>query len=123
MILAVCRRVLGDFHDAEDAFQATFLVLARKGASLVVGQSLGCWLYRVAYYTALRASAAIRIRARPQMASQLNPIEALRYEERSLAIPHKPDAPAKVHSNPSLARQACVTGIRAGEANNLRGSR
>jgi RNA polymerase sigma factor (sigma-70 family) len=68
MVLGVCRRVLRDCHDAEDAFQATFLVLARKASSVVRRESLGCWLYQVAYHTALEASAANarrRTRERP----------------------------------------------------------
>jgi RNA polymerase sigma factor (sigma-70 family) len=68
MVLGVCRRILRDFHDAEDAFQATFLVLARKAASVVRRESVGCWLYQVAYHTALEASATSarrRSRERP----------------------------------------------------------
>jgi RNA polymerase sigma factor (sigma-70 family) len=57
MVLGVCRRILGDPHDAEDAFQATFLVLARKIGSAVRHRSAGGWLHTVASRVALRARA------------------------------------------------------------------
>lgn len=52
-VLATCRRLLTDANDADDAFQATFLVLARKAPS-VRGELLGAWLHRVAFRVALR---------------------------------------------------------------------
>ena len=63
MVLRACRGILGDDHEAMDAFQATFLVLARKGGSLWVRDSLGPWLHRVACRAAGRArSSAARRR-------------------------------------------------------------
>jgi RNA polymerase sigma factor (sigma-70 family) len=56
LVLGVCRKVLGDLHEAEDAFQATFLVLAHKAGSIRRSESLGPWLYRVALNIAKTAS-------------------------------------------------------------------
>ncbi len=69
MVLGVCGRVLNDVADAEDAFQATFLVLARKGGSLGWHDSIGNWLYGVA----LRV--ASKMKAQRQRSNRLNAIQ------------------------------------------------
>jgi RNA polymerase sigma factor (sigma-70 family) len=75
MVLAVCRRVTGRAHDADDAFQAAFMVLARRAAHLTKPELLANWLYGVAYRTALEARTARR-----------------RAEEH--AVPHAPEPAA-----------------------------
>jgi len=57
LVLNVCRRLLREEHEVEDAFQATFLVLVRKAGSIGKREALAGWLYRVAYRIALAARA------------------------------------------------------------------
>ena len=73
MVWGVCRRVLGDHEDAEDAFQGTFLVLVRKAASIYWRAKVGNWLYRVAHQTALKAKA---IRAKRESREKQIPVDA-----------------------------------------------
>jgi RNA polymerase sigma factor (sigma-70 family) len=69
MVLSICRQDLGDRHDAEDAFQAVFLVLARKARSLRDPDLLGNWLYGVALRTARKARFQIVRRRRIEEAA------------------------------------------------------
>ena len=55
MVLAVCRQLLRDANDVDDAFQATFVILIKKASSLRQPDRLGPWLYGVAYRVAHRA--------------------------------------------------------------------
>jgi RNA polymerase sigma factor (sigma-70 family) len=71
MVWGVCRRLL-DHQDAEDAFQATFLVLVRKAAAIVPREMVANWLYGVAHQTALQARrTAARRRARERQVAQM----------------------------------------------------
>ena len=72
MVLRVCRGVLVDTHDTQDAFQATFLVLVRKARGLWVRDSLGPWLHQVAYRTASCARSAAARRHRHERGAALS---------------------------------------------------
>ena len=74
MVWHVCRSMLLDNHNAEDAFQATFLVLLTKAGTLRIRQTLGPWLHAVAYRTAL---ASRRMSARRRSIERAVAIQAL----------------------------------------------
>ncbi len=83
MVWGVCRRLL-NHHDAEDAFQATFLVLVRKATSIVPREMVGNWLYGVAHQTALQARrTATRRRAREIQVQEMPAVEAVPQDQWS----------------------------------------
>jgi RNA polymerase sigma factor (sigma-70 family) len=91
MVLKVCRQVVGDWHDGEDAFQATFLVLLRKADSVRDADSVASWLHGVAYRVSRRAKAeVIRRRAREQRVAEMT---ALRHDEKA----NRPESWTELH--------------------------
>jgi RNA polymerase sigma factor (sigma-70 family) len=76
MVLGVCQSILRNLHDAEDAFQAAFLLLAQKAGSIQRRDAVSAWLYRVAYHVAVRAQAnAARRRAHERKAATVLPAD------------------------------------------------
>jgi RNA polymerase sigma factor (sigma-70 family) len=103
MVFGVCHRVLGNASDAEDAFQATFLVLARKAAALAGRPVVGDWLFGVARRTALCARRSdARRRAREQTLARP---EAQADEPRNDWLPLLDEEVVRL---PSRYRQAVV---------------
>lgn len=78
MVLRVCRSVLSDPNDADDAFQAAFLVLVRRAGSLWVHDSLGPWLHQVAHRTAVCARSAAARRWRNEATAS---VRSLQFED------------------------------------------
>jgi RNA polymerase sigma factor (sigma-70 family) len=89
MVYAVCRRVMGDVHRADDAFQATFLILARRARDVNPSATLRAWLYGVAVRTALTARARTNQR--------------LKREIPVASLPDRP-APARTETDPDVLR-------------------
>jgi RNA polymerase sigma factor (sigma-70 family) len=76
MVFGVCRRILGDDHAADDAFQATFLVLVRRAGVIRHRESLGPWLHGVARRLALRARSKARLRRERELRAAIDPAKA-----------------------------------------------
>jgi RNA polymerase sigma factor (sigma-70 family) len=105
MVLGVCRRVLKRPHDAEEAFQTTFLILVRKAGTLTRPDQLAGWLYGVAYRAALKVRAAAARQAAhggdsvdvpaPDPEADAGPWDDLRdaLDEEMIALPEKFRAP------------------------------
>ena len=89
LVLNTCQTVLKDLNAADDAFQATFVLLFRKAGSIRGRDAVGAWLHRVAYRTALEAqSAAARRREVEQAAGRLRGVET-RAPDDSAAVLHE----------------------------------
>jgi RNA polymerase sigma factor (sigma-70 family) len=106
MVLNVCRRVLRREHDAEDAFQATFLTLVRKAGAIGKREAVGSWLYKVAYRIALRARGAASSRSLPEAPlpdpSSTEPIDDLLWREFGAAMDEE------IHRLPNRYQAAVV---------------
>lgn len=106
MVLGACQRVLRHAEDAEDAFQATFLVLARKAGSVRPREQVGNWLYGVAYRTALKArTAAARRRARER---QVRPMTEEAVPATRSECDWQPVLDRELHRLPARFRAAVV---------------
>jgi RNA polymerase sigma factor (sigma-70 family) len=118
MVLNLCRRVLRNEQDAEDAFQATFLVFARRATTLRARDAVSSWLYGVGYRTALKArSAAARRRARERTApvrASADPLAEITVQEaQSIVDLELAELPEKYRAPLVLC---CLEGLARDEA-------
>jgi RNA polymerase sigma factor (sigma-70 family) len=100
MVLGVCRRVLGDDHEADDAFQATFFVLVRRAAAIRKQTSLASWLHGVALRVAVRARAAVSRRR----AHERQGVDMLPDKGEGASLPVEPAASLRPLLDEELAR-------------------
>jgi RNA polymerase sigma factor (sigma-70 family) len=118
VVWSVCRRVLRHQQDAEDAFQATFLVLARNATSVRSGRAIGSWLYQVAYRIAGRAGAAMaKRRAREKEAGQDAPGRShceVAWRELQAVLQEELDRLPEKHRAPFVL--CCLNGQSGAEA-------
>src|SRR5262245_48639983 len=118
LVAGVCRRVLGHEQDAEDAAQATFLVLAKKAGSVRKGESLASWLYGTAYRIALQArrtSARRKARdGRGRTAEPADPVAELTWREVQTALDEEVQRLPETHRAAFVL--CCLQGVSYAEA-------
>jgi RNA polymerase sigma factor (sigma-70 family) len=118
MVLSVCRNVLRQHQDAEDTFQATFLVLARNAASIRQGTALASWLYGVAYRTALKARSQMCKRQqherRAGKVAETRPDLDLAWRELQAVLSEEVNRLADKYRTPFVL--CCLEGLSKGEA-------
>src|SRR5262245_3329226 len=126
MVLGVCRRVLGQAQDAEDAFQATFLVLARKARSIVQRERIGPWLYGVACRSARKAmgraarhriaeSQVVSMKPEPWVAAETIPDWQPVFDREVQALPEKYRLPIVLCELQGLTRREAARQLRLSE--------
>jgi RNA polymerase sigma factor (sigma-70 family) len=120
MVLGICRHVLNEHHDAEDAFQATFLVLAQKGATIHDRRVLAGWLHEVAHRIAIKARASAARRnslERKGMAMPPSIIEPSRQHETAAWNELRPVLHAEVERLPEKYRVPVILSYLEGKTN------
>jgi RNA polymerase sigma factor (sigma-70 family) len=105
MVLGVCRRVLSDAHEIDDAFQATFLVLVRRAASIGRRELLANWLFGVAHRTALKARGQAARRGPP---CEVRDMPTSEYEQPPLWADLKPHLDEELSRLPERYRRPVV---------------
>jgi RNA polymerase sigma factor (sigma-70 family) len=120
MVLGICRHVLSQHHDAEDAFQATFLVLAKKGATIRNRRVLAGWLHEVAHRIAIKARAsAVRRRTIERQGVAMSPpkIEPDNQDEAAAWSELRPVLHAEVERLPERYRIPVILSYLEGKTN------
>jgi RNA polymerase sigma factor (sigma-70 family) len=127
MVLGVCRRVLRQEQDAEDAFQAAFLVLARKATTISKRDSVGSWLYQVAHHVAMKArERTAKQQQRDRRAAPRRPADPLAditgrellavFDEELARLPERQRAPLVLCYLQGLTRDAAAQQLGCSES-------
>ena len=120
MVLGICRHVLNEEHEAEDAFQATFLVLAQKGSTIRNRNVLAGWLHEVAHRIAIKARVSVvrrRTLERQAMAMSPAPIEPDKQDEAAAWNELRPVLHAEVDRLPEKYRLPVILCYLEGKTN------